>query len=314
MSRTGDFRVIIFLSIIATVYILAVATAIRLLLSKLGYLKLANRPWEILSRRIVLILAFLGAFCFIYGFIEPYYLSVSYVKLTSTKFPSNSKPLKIAHFSDLHSDPSPRLENKLVDTIAIEKPDIIVFTGDTINSPEGLAIAREVFSKLAKIAPTYVVKGNWDSWFWYNLNLFGETGVKELKSSSEKVTINNFPIWITGVPVGQTNQILSLTKKIPSEEFSVFLYHYPDEIENIAGQNVDLYCAGHTHGGQIALPFYGALITFSKFDKKYEAGLYQVKNTWLYVNRGIGMEGGNAPRVRFCARPEVTIIEIHPAS
>jgi predicted MPP superfamily phosphohydrolase len=69
---------------------------------------------------------------------------------------------------------------------------------------------------------------------------------------------------------------------------------------------------GHTHGGQIALPLYGALITFSKYVKRYEAGLYREGETWLYVNRGIGMEGGPVPRVRFWARPEVTVIEISP--
>ena len=60
------------------------------------------------------------------------------------------------------------------------------------------------------------------------------------------------------------------------------------------------------------MPFYGALITFSKFGKKYEGGTYEVGKTRLNVNRGIGMEGGKAPRVRFCARPEVTVIDIMP--
>jgi uncharacterized protein len=95
-----------------------------------------------------------------------------------------------------------------------------------------------------------------------------------------------------------------------ASSLNLFMYHYPDEIENVAGHRVDLYCAGHTHGGQIALPWYGALVTLSKFDKKYESGLYRVSDTFLYVNRGIGMEGGQAPRVRFCARPEVTVIDI----
>ncbi|MBI4854948.1 MAG: metallophosphoesterase family protein [Acidobacteria bacterium] len=313
MSKAADLRIIIFLSLVASVYVLAFATLIRLLLNKLGYIQLTNSKWGRYLRRISLIAAFLGIICFIYGFVEPYLLNVSYVKLTTKKFSNGSKPLKIAHFSDLHSDPTPRLENKLISRIEIEKPDIIVFTGDTINSTEALEVARDFFSKLSKIAPTYVVKGNWDSWFWYNLNLFGETGVKELRSISEKLTINNNSFWITGVAVGQANQVSKLIEKIPNEDFSILLYHYPDEIEDLAGK-IDLYCAGHTHGGQIAMPFYGALITYSKFDKKYESGLYKVKDTWLYVNRGIGMEGGNTPRVRFCSRPELTIIEIYPAN
>ena len=99
---------------------------------------------------------------------------------------------------------------------------------------------------------------------------------------------------------------------MPPDAFKIFLYHYPDLIKNAAVQNVDLYCAGHTHGGQVALPLYGAIITFSKFGKQYEAGLYREGATWLYVNRGVGLEGGSAPRVRFWARPELTIIESVP--
>ncbi len=62
----------------------------------------------------------------------------------------------------------------------------------------------------------------------------------------------------------------------------------------------------------MALPLYGALVTLSKFGKKYESGLHREGQTWLYVTRGIGMEGGPAPRVRFFARPEVTVIELAP--
>jgi predicted MPP superfamily phosphohydrolase len=76
--------------------------------------------------------------------------------------------------------------------------------------------------------------------------------------------------------------------------------------------NVDLYLCGHTHGGQVALPLYGALVTLSKFGKKYESGMYTVGDTILYVNRGIGMEGGLTPKVRFLARPEITVFDIVP--
>ena len=61
------------------------------------------------------------------------------------------------------------------------------------------------------------------------------------------------------------------------------------------------------------MPFYGALVTLSRFGKRFESGLHRVGSTALYVNRGIGMEGGNAPRVRFMARPEITILEVAPS-
>jgi predicted MPP superfamily phosphohydrolase len=100
---------------------------------------------------------------------------------------------------------------------------------------------------------------------------------------------------------------------VPPEAFTLFLYHTPDLILEAAGTGrVDLYCAGHTHGGQVALPVYGALVTLSKFGKKYESGLHREGQTSLYVTRGVGMEGGSAPRVRFFARPEITVIELAP--
>jgi predicted MPP superfamily phosphohydrolase len=74
-----------------------------------------------------------------------------------------------------------------------------------------------------------------------------------------------------------------------------------------------LFLAGHVHGGQVALPYYGALLTLSKFGKRFERGLYPDADGFpMYVSRGIGMEGGRAPRVRFCARPEVALIELVP--
>jgi len=99
---------------------------------------------------------------------------------------------------------------------------------------------------------------------------------------------------------------------IPPGEFSLLLYHYPDILGEAATRHIDLYCAGHTHGGQVALPLYGALVTLSQFGKRYEAGLYRQTETWMYVNRGIGMEGGYAPRVRFWSAPELTVIDISP--
>ena len=75
---------------------------------------------------------------------------------------------------------------------------------------------------------------------------------------------------------------------------------------------VDLMLAGHVHGGQVALPFYGALMTLSRHGKRFEQGLYELPGMNLYVNRGIGMEGGSAPRVRFASRPEITLFLVHP--
>jgi predicted MPP superfamily phosphohydrolase len=312
MGNAEDFRILLFLGFVAIVYVLAASVLVRMLLQRFGVGTPSNSRGQVLFRRAILTFAGVGILCFAYGyFIEPYRLAVSHVSIRSAKLPRGSRPIRIVHISDIHSDPKVRLERRLPQAIAAERPDIIVFTGDSINSPAGLPVFRECITELAKIAPTFVVKGNWDAWYWNRLDLFSGTGVNELNGTSFRAEVRGVPIWVAGVAVENEEALESTLSSIPASEFKVFLYHYPDLIKEVAGR-VDLYCAGHTHGGQVALPLYGALITFSKYGKKYEAGLYREGETWLYVNRGIGMEGGPAPRVRFWARPEVTVIEVSP--
>lgn len=261
--------------------------------------------------------------CFLYAlFVEPYWLDVTHIKLQSAKIPSGSKGIRIAHISDIHSDPQARLEEKLPSIIADEKPNLIVLTGDCINSPEGLPIFKKFIAEVSKVAPTFVVKGNWDAWYWDKLDLFSGSSAIQLHGKQE-LTPNGVPVTIVGFPVNEGRDpnpaggIKALEKTLRTTasdgNFSILLYHYPDLIEEAAKNNIDLYCAGHTHGGQVRLPFYGALVTLSKFGKKYEAGLYKVQNTALNVNRGLGMEGSIAPRIRFLCRPELTIIDVEPA-
>jgi uncharacterized protein len=313
MTNAERIRVLLFMAFIGVVYVFAAAIVIRWILRKFKRAALSESLRYVWFRRAVLTLASAGLLCVAYGyFIEPYWLSVTHVRINSPKLPKGARPVRIAHISDLHSDPQPRLEPRLIQAIAAEQPDIIVFTGDSINSPAGLPVFRECLTRLAKIAPTFVVRGNWDVWYWSNLNLFEGTGAQELNGRASLLDIRGTPIWVSGVAVEDERMMDQALGAIPPEAFKVFLYHYPDLIAEAARQKVDLYCAGHTHGGQIALPFYGALVTFSKYGKRYESGLFREGETWLYVNRGLGMEGGHSPRVRFWARPEVTVIEIGP--
>ena len=177
-----------------------------------------------------------------------------------------------------------------------------------MNRADSLPVLKQTLTQLARIAPTFVVKGNWDVWHYPTLDLFGGTGVKELNNEAVKVDVAGTSLWLVGMPVAEPPNFDKAFAAVPPNAFMLMLYHYPDEIEAAQKRSVDLYCAGHTHGGQIALPFYGALITFSRFDKKYEAGLFREGATSLYVNRGIGCEG--TPHFRFFSRPEVTMIEL----
>ena len=310
----ADYPALLFVAAVLFVYLLAALALGRVALRRLNVTGAPARPvaW---AERASLALAFAGLLCFAYGyFVEPYWPEVTRVRVESPKLRGATRPVRVVHISDLHCDPQPRLEERLPGIIAGERPDLIVFTGDSLNSPAGLPVLRALLPRLAQIAPTFAVRGNWDTWYWGREELFGGTGVRELNGEAVRVEAAGTSIWVAGAPVGGPEKIDAALDAAPPDAFRLFLYHYPDEILEVArGARADLYCAGHTHGGQVAMPLYGALITLSKFGKKYESGLHREGETWLYVNRGVGMEGGIAPRVRFFARPEVTVIELHQA-
>jgi predicted MPP superfamily phosphohydrolase len=94
------------------------------------------------------------------------------------------------------------------------------------------------------------------------------------------------------------------------DTFRILLYHTPDLAPEAAQAGIDLQLSGHTHGGQLRLPFYGALYAASLYGKAFESGRRQVGNLTLYVSRGIGMEGGGAPRMRFNCAPEIILWEL----
>jgi len=303
MISTDIRPAVVFVVCVAAVYLMAAVAALRLL---------RHRKLRALAAidRIALVLAGIGLVCIAYGFVEPYRIAISHVAIRSSKIPPGGRPIRIVHLSDLHSDDRPRLERRLLEVVAAEHPDVIVFTGDAINSLEALPVFRECMAALAKIAPTFAVRGNVDVGDFPGADLFGDTGVTELDRDAVRLDVNGQPVWIAGLRFDHWKALSETVDTIPPMELSVLLYHSPDLMPDVVAQRIDLFCAGHTHGGQVALPLYGALITFSTFGKRYESGLYREGSTSLYVNRGVGMSGGFAPRVRFWSRPEVTVIEI----
>ena len=316
MLASERLRLLVFVAIVASVFLVAASTLIRLGYERWkGLAPPASRGIRWL-RRLSLAFGALGFVCVAYGrWVEPYWPEVTHVRIPSEKLAAKAAALRIALISDLHSDPQVRLEERLPDLIAAEHPDVILFAGDAINSLGGLPNFRRCMKRIGAIAPTFAVRGNWDAWFWSDIDLYSTTGVRELDGSGVEVRVGSATLWIAGMAVEHEGRLGAILAAAPPGDVDVLVYHYPDEIEDVGrAGGIDLYCAGHTHGGQVALPFYGALLTFSRFGKRFESGLHRVGAVWLYVNRGIGMEGGNAPRVRFCARPEITILEIVPES
>jgi predicted MPP superfamily phosphohydrolase len=109
-------------------------------------------------------------------------------------------------------------------------------------------------------------------------------------------------------------RLAQLVKDAPDNAPQVLLYHSPELMPQAITHHIDLYLCGHTHGGQVRLPFIGPILTSSQLGRKFVMGLYRHGRTHLYVSRGVGLEGLSAPRVRFMCPPEITLVTIRPAS
>lgn len=264
--------------------------------------------------KLVLTIAAVGAGCIVYGFFEPYDLKQTRREVFSAKL-KPGQHLRIAHISDMHCDKVARAESKLVPLLQKIRPDLIVFTGDASNNPKGETRFKEVFAEVAKVAPLYCVVGNHDSRAYHGdetskIAVKGEDWPGTLLNGlGHQITINQIPIYISGLGIDFEHNYKPA--KVPTDEYGILLYHYPMGIKLAQEENFDLFCCGHTHGGQIRLPLYGAIVTESTLGKEYDWGLYRVGNTDMSVTCGVGM---TALPVRFLTPPEVAVLDIQSNS
>jgi predicted MPP superfamily phosphohydrolase len=301
---------VIFLSVVAAVYILELyffaVFAVDRFRKRHGTNILRTKP-----AILVHVLAGIGIICFLYGhFIEPYRIEVNIIPIRTEKLKQTS--FRIVQISDMHCDKKPRNEKTIVKLINNLEPDVIVFTGDAVNTPAALSRFKETMSKLKAPLGKFAVYGNWETRHWKDLDYYTGTGFNLLDLETIVLTKNGETLTVSGLNCDHWKDVKKWLKGLSAERFNIFLHHHSGLAEEIGHYNVNLYLCGHTHGGQVALPFYGALITLSKTGKKYESGMYIVGNMKLYVNRGIGMEAFPAPQVRFLARPEISVFDIGP--
>jgi predicted MPP superfamily phosphohydrolase len=310
LSLREGISLLVFLLLLVLIY-----GAETLLL--VGYLRgrICQRPGrsEPFARRYLIlhVVAIIGIGCWLYGrFIEPNWIDVHVTTIPTPKL--KTAGFRVVQIADLHCDGRVRNEEKMVQIINALKPDVIVATGDYLNRTSGLRHLRDALIRLEAPLGKFAVLGNQDGVWPRLLDLLDGTGLRWL--NQETVTVAKGPdsLGIAGLHFVRSHVPIDWIKALPSDRFNVFLYHTPDLVEEVCGPGVDLYLCGHTHGGQVALPWYGALITFSKFGKKYESGLYRLGPTTLYVNRGLGLEPRPGPQVRFLARPEIAVFDIVP--
>jgi hypothetical protein len=110
---------------------------------------------------------------------------------------------------------------------------------------------------------------------------------------------------------GRDSSALAVVERASPDSLRVVLGHRPDFVMRLAGHTrVDLALAGHTHGGQIVLPGFGAPVTLSRLPRRYASGLHIYEGIPLHVSPGVGMERLTAPQVRFFCPPEVSVLEV----
>lgn len=295
---------------------------VRLFVFELLYRGKKPRPrfWPVRSVRAErwlnrgLALAFvLGVGCILYGFlVEPRNIEVTRLVLKSNKIHSETERIRLVHISDLHSEAEGLNEARAVEIVNKLGADLVLITGDFINDEGAVPLVRKTLGALKSSFGVYLVKGNMDLGVLPD-GAFAGLPVAWLDKEARELNIRGTRVRLSGMAVGDEPYFKRFRKNLgPTSAYDIFLFHYSTLIYEADKAGVDLYLAGHTHGGQVRLPFYGALITFSTLGKRFEAGRYQVGGTTLYVNRGLGMAGDLALRVRFLCRPEITVLDIVP--
>ncbi|MFB4169503.1 metallophosphoesterase [Virgibacillus sp. JSM 102003] len=245
--------------------------------------------------------------------IEPTMLDINQQILSSSKLPESFNNFKIVQFSDTHIGYHYSLEQftELVSTINAQKPDIIVFTGDLVDKPHMYNWDSELIKTLRKLKANhgkYWIYGNHDHGGYGTdivKNVMDKAEFQLLKNSYTSINLNNEKIALAGIDdvmLGSPDLEKTLTNSDPNL-FTILLAHEPDFADTTVHFPVDVQLSGHSHGGQVRLPFIGHLYT-PMYAEKYVQGKHMLQNgkLTLYVSRGLGTT--RLP-YRFLCKPEI---------
>jgi predicted MPP superfamily phosphohydrolase len=296
----------------------AAALALGLLVPWLGW----RAPFY-----VNLAVQFIGTLALYRGAIlEPGRLGLTRITIPTDRLPAGGPDIRLLHVSDLHIERLGAREERLLELAAEAAPDLILITGDYANTsfntdPE---THRQIQTYLGKLCAPYGV--------------FAVTGsppvdlapfIPPLFADAPARLVVDEALCVAG-PGGQPRTLAGVAchHDIPRDAASldrvlagapgdgprILLYHSPELMPQTVERGIDLYLCGHTHGGQVRLPFIGAIITISKLGRRYVMGHYHEGRTHLYISRGVGFEGLGAPRVRLFCPPEITLITLASAN
>ena len=267
------------------------------------------------NRKNVLILCIIVILLYIIsGFYNP--LVLTRYDYTSSKVPEGFDGYRIVHISDFHCKEFGDGESDLIAMIRNAEPDLILFTGDSIDDEHSLDNYRDLITGIYDVAPIYYVNGNHEYDSSAPLAEMKELNEKyqvhDLNDASVVIGHNGDSILLSGLDFRLT--LRGLRNNIDyanTTMFNILLYHGTDKFDGIAPYNYDLVLSGHTHGGIVCLPFIGGIISNQKeLFPKYDSGVYTSGLSTMISSRGLG----DASIPRFHNPREVICITLHHSS
>lgn len=269
-----------------------------------------------LYQKIALALSLLLLAVYYVHDLEPSWIEVRSVSLTLPHLAPEFSGYRIVQLSDIHADrwmTAPRIQ-KVVDRVNQMHPDLVVLTGDFVTrNPQKFAPNLSVLKSLKPVDKTLAILGNHDAWTDPDLvqKTLEAAGVDVL--SNQVITLNRSlaQLHIGGVDDvwAQRDRLNEVLAALPATGAAILLAHEPDFADTSAATGrFDLQLSGHSHGGQIHIPFMKRVLPPLAY--KYPLGQYQVGSMIQYTNRGLGSSG--IP-IRFNCRPEITILTLKNA-
>ncbi len=255
-------------------------------------------------------------------FFEPSWVEVTQISLKLRRLPAAFSGFRLLQIADMHFGGWMTLERfrPALELIHAQKPDAIVIPGDFIHGTWDSAFhvledVKGAFRTLTEQYPTFAVLGNHDHGIDADMvrRFLKDTDIRELRNDLWPLKKAGAQLTLCGVDDiwAKQNDLTGIVAKLSAQDCAILLAHEPDFADvSAATGKFDLQLSGHSHGGQVVLPFMKKPPLLPYLGEKYHTGLYQVGEMLQYTTRGLGMVN---PTVRFNCRPEITVLTLESA-